>query len=173
MIHFHKKNYKIGLDIDDVCCNFLGGYSKYTEGKYIDFKHFFFSYVAHRLLPDVGEEFWMGLEPKFDPNELPFLPTCYISTRSFDKRISENWLEKNGFPCMPVIHTHMGTKVDACKKLGVNIFVDDFIKNFSELHAAGVETFLYDCDHNRQFDVGDYRIKDICEVPKKIMNLNL
>src|SRR5688572_8943195 len=112
MLHFHKRNYKIGLDVDDVCCKFLEGFSDATEGKYKDFKNFFFSYQTNHILPDLPVEFWMNLEPKFDPHLLPFLPTCYISTRNFNKATTEKWLEKHGFPCMPVIHTNMGSKVD-------------------------------------------------------------
>lgn len=171
MIHFHKRNHKIGLDIDDVCCKFLEGYTKQTEGKYKDFIHFFFSYQTNHILPTMSEEFWLNLEPKFDGRTLPFLPTCYISMRSFDSKISEEWLERNGFPCMPVIHTNLGSKVDACKKLGVDIFVDDFIKNFSEMNSAGIHTLLMDCTHNQQYNVDPYRIFDLNEVPDKITEL--
>lgn len=173
MLHFHKRNHRIGLDIDDVCCKFLEGYTQFTEGKYADFKHFYFSYQTNHILPSVPEEFWLNLEPKTDPLTWTFLPTCYVSTRNFDKKITEQWLEKNGFPCMPVVHTNMGSKVDACKKFNVGIFVDDFLKNFEELNAAGIETFLYDCTHNQQYNVGTHRIFDLNEIPKKIMELGL
>lgn len=174
MLHFHKKNYRIGLDIDDVCCKFLDGYSKYTQGKYSDFKHFYFSYKTNHILPDIAEDFWMNLEPVFDPTKLNFLPTCYISTRSFDKTVTQRWLEKNNFPCMPVIHVgHNNSKVNACRDMKIDVFIDDFLKNFEELNAAGIETFLFDCCHNRQYDVGTYRIFDLNEVPKKLTDLGI
>jgi len=173
MLHFHKKNYKIGLDIDDVCAKFLEGYTKFTDGKYADFKHFYFSYQTNHILPTVPDEFWLNLEPKFDPLTLPFLPTCYVSTRSFDKSLTEQWLEKNNFPCMPVIHTNHGSKIDACRKMNVNVFVDDFLKNFEELNAAGIETFLMDCTHNQQYNVGTHRIYTLNEVPAKIIELGI
>jgi uncharacterized HAD superfamily protein len=171
MLHFHRKNHKIGLDIDDVCCKFLEGYTKATEGKFKDFNHFFFSYQTNHLLPTMPEDFWHNLEPKVDGRTLPFLPTCYISTRNFDKRISEEWLEANGFPCMPVIHTNHGSKVDACKEFGITVFVDDFIKNFEELNKAGINTLLMDCTHNRQYNVDPYRILDLHDLPSKIIDL--
>ena len=174
MLHFHKKNHRIGLDIDEVLASLLKGYSEYSGKDYNEVKNFYFSYETMNQLVGVSEDFWLDLEPKFDGHALPFLPVCYISTRSFDKNITERWIERNGFPCVPVIHVggiDDDTKVNACKQHNVGIFVDDYIKNFQELNANGINTLLLDCCHNRQYNVDTHRINTLYEVPEKIVEL--
>lgn len=173
MLHFYKKNFRIGLDVDEVLADFLGGFSDFTNGEYKDFKHFYFSYKTNGILDTIPESFWLNLPSKVDGLTLPFIPTCYISSRTFDERITEEWLEKNNFPCMPVIHTHNMSKLDACKKMGVNIFADDFINNFMELHEGGIKTFLIDCEHNKQYNVDPYRLDSLYNLPMKISELGL
>ena len=173
MLHFHKKNLRIGLDVDDVCADFLTAYTNYTKGRFSEFSHFFFSYETNHILPTMPDDFWLNLKPMVDGRNLPFLPTCYISSRSFDVKITEQWLEKNGFPCMPVIHTNLMNKVDACKKHKISVFIDDFIRNFEELNYNNIPTLLMDSSHNRQYDVESYRIFNLNEVPKKIIELGI
>lgn len=170
MLQFHKKNYRIGLDIDEVCANFLNGYSKLTNKDYSAVKNFSFSYNIFPNLEQVGKEFWLNLEPKVDPSRLPFLPTVYISTRRFHTVITEEWLETNGFPCAPVVHVTDG-KVEAMQKWNLDFFIDDYIKNFQELNEAGIKTLLMDCVHNRQYNVGNYRLSSLYELPAKIAEL--
>ena len=88
------------------------------------------------------------------------------------KGVGERWLEKNHFPCVPVIHVD-GSKIEACKSMNVDIYVDDFIRNFQELNDAGITTFLMDCVHNRQYNVEDYRLDKLENLPEKIMKLGL
>ena len=128
MIHFHKKNHVIGLDIDDVLADFRGGYSEWINKDYRGHEHFYFSYGTNDQLLRLDDEFWLNLKPKVDGRKLPFMPRCYVSTRAgLNESVSQEWLERNGFPCVPVIHVN-GSKSDACRSMGVDIFVDDFIK---------------------------------------------
>lgn len=172
MLHFFKKSHRIGLDIDEVCADFLGGYAEKFDANYKEAKHFYFSYQTMPNLLSLEEDWWENLPAKVDGAKLPFLPACYISKRTFDVKITERWLEKNHFPCVPVIHVD-GSKIEACKSMNVDIYVDDFIRNFQELNAAGITTFLMDCVHNRQYNVEDYRLDKLESLPEKIMKLGL
>lgn len=171
MIHFHKKNHRIGLDIDEVLANFLSSYSEYMNIDYTTAKHFYFSYQTNDNLNILQDDFWLNMKPKVNGHDLNFLPSCYISSRNFDTKITEQWLENNGFPCMPVIHTSNGGKMEACKQMNVGIFVDDFLLNFQELSAVGIHTMLMDCTHNKQYDVDPYRLMDLNDLPSKIIEL--
>ena len=173
MIHFHKKNYVIGLDIDDVLADFRGGYSDLINKDYRESEHFYFSYGTNDRLLRLDDDFWLNLKPKVDGKTLPFMPRCYVSTRAgLNESVSQEWLERNGFPCVPVIHVN-GSKSDACRSMGVDVFVDDFIKNFEELNASGVHTLLLDCAHNRQYNVDPFRLMDLNLLPQKLIDLNL
>lgn len=171
MIHFHKKNHRIGLDIDEVLADFLPSYSDYMNINYREAKHFYFSYQTNKNLAEIPDDFWLNIPPKMNGYELNFLPSCYVSSRNFNVNITEQWLEKNGFPCMPVLHTDHGGKVEACKKMNVGVFVDDFIQNFEQLSAAGINTMLFNCTHNQQYDVDPYRLFDLNDLSTHIMDL--
>ena len=170
MLHFYKKNYRIGLDIDEVCANFLRGYSALTGEDRNKVKHFQFAYDIYTNLEQATDDFWLSLPPKLDPTTLPFLPTVYISTRTFDKKVTEQWLEENGFPCAPVVHVG-SNKVEEALKWNLDVYVDDYIKNFQELNYAGIKTLLMDCSHNQQYNVSPYRITSLHEVPAKVTEL--
>jgi hypothetical protein len=169
MEQFFLKNIKIGLDVDEVVADFLNSFSEWTKIDCTNIKHFDFSYSIWPIIKALPPEFWLNVKPKIHPEDLNFLPTCYISKRSFAKEITEQWIEKNGLPCVPVYHVeHNDTKVKACKDSGIDVYVDDSIINFQELNAAGIKTFLMDTRQNRQFDVGDYRLHHIRELIHKI-----
>jgi len=170
MVNFYKKNFRIGIDLDEVCVDFLSGYSKLTGKDFMNVSNFYFSYDTQKILDDAPPEFWLDLKPKFDPKLLPFTPACYISRRHFDPEITRTWIERNQFPCMPVIHVE-SSKIDACREMKLDYYIDDHIKNFQELNAAGIPTFLMDCVHNRQYNVDPYRITDIYELPRRIMDI--
>lgn len=174
MLDFFKKNYKIGLDLDEVCVDFLTGYAKEFNMPLEDIKHFYFSYNTWNNLEELHDdhEWWINLEAKVKGDTLPFLPVGYVSNRSFPTSVSERWLEKNKFPCMPVIHV-TNSKLAACQELGINVYIDDHIKNFQELMAGGITCFLMDCQHNQNYDVGEYRIKSLHEVPQKLISMGL
>lgn len=169
MEQFFLKNIKVGLDIDEVVADFLNSFAEWIGEDLSHIKHFDFSYSSWPKIKALPEEFWLNVKPKIHPEDLNFLPTAYVSKRSFDKSVTERWLEKHGFPCMPVHHImQKDTKVTVCKEVGLDVYVDDSIINFQELNAAGIKTFLMDTKQNRQFDVGDYRLHHIRELIHKI-----
>ena len=112
------------------------------------------------------EVFIAELPRRIEPSDMPFEPVCYITSRSVDTSVTEGWIERNGFPCVPVITVgHGESKVDAAKKAGVEVFVDDNYDTFMELNAAGICCYLMDAPHNARYDVGYRRIKSLRDLP--------
>jgi hypothetical protein len=154
---------KIGLDIDEVIADFTKGWAK-VHG--VDERPECWNY--HRNMgkefkkmkeQNVLDDFYLNLEPKIDPNDIPFEPHCYVTSRPVDTEITEQWLEKHKFPGSKVITVPLGTsKIEALKEAGVEVFIDDGFHNFTELNKAGICCFLLDAPHNRRYKVGHKRI---------------
>ena len=167
MFDFHKKNLRIGLDIDQVCADFILAYeSKYKNEIY----HFNFEYNLQEKFDQLEEEFWLNMPSLIDGKILCFIPTCYISSRNINKEITEKWLKNNNFPCKPVFH-NVNSKLEVCKEQKLDIFVDDNINHFQELTNAGILTFLMDSKSNKQYNVDPYRLLNLNDLPKKILEL--
>jgi len=116
------------------------------------------------LLKD-DKEFWVSIPVKTNPADIHFEPHCYITSRSIPKQWTEEWLDKNGFPTMPVHSVGLGeSKIEVAKKSGIDIFVDDRYENFVELNNAGICTYLFDAPHNRRYNVGYKRIFSLNEL---------
>jgi uncharacterized HAD superfamily protein len=166
--HTYLQHKRIGLDIDEVLCNWVEAWC--TKFNYKIPEVWFFSYKNKehfKHLSESGElnEFYLNLEPKIDPNTIPFEPHCYITSRSIPDEITKLWLQKNGFPAVPVISVGFGeSKVNAAIESGVDLFVDDSYRNFVELNNAGICTYLYDCLHNKRYNVGYKRIYNLNEL---------
>lgn len=152
---------KIVLDIDEVLCDWQGGYRAFTghklPGNYWDSE-----YKTGVELAKLTEnkEFWLGL-PKL-PRNLDFVPHAYVSSRSIPVEWTQEWLEKNNLPCRPVYHVPFGaSKVEILKEIGTEIFIDDRFENFAEASRAGICSYLMDASHNQFYDVGYRRVKDL------------
>jgi len=156
---------KIGLDIDDVVCDFVGGYCERFDVP--DPNHWYCHYDIVKQLGEIVKDdtFYLGLKPKVDAKDLPFEPHCYITSRSIPKEWTEKWLYNNGFPTRPVYTIPFNTsKVEVAKQSGIDIYVDDRYENFVELNNAGICTYLFDAPHNRKYNVGYKRIKSLKEL---------
>jgi uncharacterized HAD superfamily protein len=100
------------------------------------------------------------------PEDLPFEPHCYITSRPVSKEVSEAWLDKHHFPAKPVYSIDVRTsKVQVAKDAGVEIFVDDAFENFVELNNGGIFTYLYSAPWNQKHDVGHMRINSLKDIP--------
>jgi uncharacterized HAD superfamily protein len=152
---------RIGLDIDGVIANFSDAFQK-RFGLNLPVHHWEFTYAwrdhKHKLVDD--EEFWFNIEPLIEGKNLPFEPICYCTNRLIGTRITEQWLEKNNFPCKPVI-TVNGGKVEKLKEQKLDIFVDDNYDTFIELNNAGICTYLWDRPHNQKYNVGHKRLHSL------------
>lgn len=160
--HRYLNHPKIGLDIDEVLCDWVGGWIEMFD---MDVpKSWFFDRKIMERFEDLRKkgklnEFYLNLKPKVDPNDIPFEPHCYVTSRPVDSSITEQWLDMHGFPSRPVYTVKVGeSKVDVIKNAGVEIFIDDRFDNFVELNNAGICTFLWNAEHNSRYDVGYKRI---------------
>lgn len=163
--HAYLNAPKIGLDIDEVLADWVAHWTLY-HGQEVPETWNFDRSIGEKFdkLKD-DKDFWLSIPVKTSPYEINFEPHCYITARSIPKEWTEEWLDNNGFPTMPVhVVPHNASKVQVAKESGIDIFVDDRFENFVELNKAGVFCFLFDAPHNRRYDVGFkrlYSLKDI------------
>jgi len=160
------KPVKIGLDIDDVLSDFCPAFCKRFYLKPFPESWTFDRNIGEKFNTLKKEKsFWLSIPRKTDPSTIPFEPTCYITSRSIPKEWTERWLDKNGFPPVPVYQVGIdGSKVEIAKNAGIEMFIDDRYENFVELTAAGIFTYLFDAPHNQRYDVGHRRIKSLSEI---------
>ena len=119
----YLKPKKIGLDIDEVLCDWVGGWIK-KFGYEARPKSWDFSYNIgsefKSLRKKQMEAFYLGLSPKV--KEIPFEPHCYITSRSVPTELTQRWLQNNGFPTKKVYSVGLGkSKVAVAKDSGIEI----------------------------------------------------
>jgi uncharacterized HAD superfamily protein len=159
---------KIGLDIDEVLADWVGAWIKKFD-LHVPSSWFFDYEILKRfdVLKEAGEldDFYLNLEPKIKPEDIPFEPHCYVTSRPVSSEITIKWLEKHKFPTRPVITVPVATsKVKVIKDAGVDVFVDDRYDNYEELNRNGICCYLFDAPHNQRYDVGYRRIKSLKEL---------
>lgn len=154
---------RVGLDIDDVLADYIPSYCQ--QHNIFKPKCWSFDpYFKHRYEESLHDpDFWLNLEVKINPDEIPFDPICYITSRpEFLRDVTEQWLFENNFPIAPVVFTQ--DKASACKEFNLQIFVDDNFDNYTSINNAGINCYLMDCEHNRKFNVGYKRIKSLKDI---------
>ncbi len=162
---------KFGLDIDGVLADFGGAWSGlYPEISATPNSWYFDRNIKKRFdtMRDEGvlNDFYLSFEALVKPEDIPFDPICYITSRPVDKEISEQWLDQKGFPTKPVLSIDIQkSKVEVAKEAGVEIFVDDSYENFVDLNNNGIFTYLYSTPWNKRYDVGHMRIDSLKEIP--------
>ena len=165
---------KIGLDIDGVIADFTKAWHNlYPEISATPNTYYFDKKIMQRFddMREAGtlDDFYLNLEPLIDPKDLPFEPKCYVTARPVDTKITEEWLEKHGFPKKKVITVPTGTsKVKVMRDAGIELFIDDYYKNFVELNSAGITTYLYSAPWNMEYDVGHMRIFSLNDIPELV-----
>ena len=166
--HRYLNHPKIGLDIDEVLCNWVDGWCK--KHNYPIPCNWRFSYENKKHFEELHnsgelEDFYLNLPRKINPQDIPFEPHCYITARSINPEITKQWLMNNGFRTAPVYSVGFGeSKVQVAKEAGVEIFVDDSFDNFVEMNNAGICTFLWDAPHNQRYNVGAKRLYSLKEL---------
>lgn len=166
--HKYLNQPKIGLDIDEVLCNWVGDWTeKYNMETPTSWS--FDKDIVGRFneMKDKNEldDFFLNLSPLIKPEDIPFEPHCYITSRPVKSEVSKQWLQEKGFPARPVFTTGVGmSKVDIAKEQGIDIFVDDGYHNFVDLNKAGICCYLMDAPHNRRYNVGHKRIFNLKEL---------
>lgn len=165
--HNYLRRPRIGLDIDEVLADWVGHWTS-RHGQEVPETWNFDRHISKKFeaLKD-DKEFWMSIPVKTRPEDIHFEPCCYITSRIIPTEWTEEWLDKNGFPTMPVVTVpHGWSKVDAAKANNVEIFVDDRYENFVELNNGGVFCYLFDAPHNKRYDVGHRRIRSLSELTR-------
>lgn len=165
---FKKPIKKIGLDIDEVLCDWVNPWCKKFGLPRPTSWGFQRNIMKHfKEMRESGElaEFYMSLQPLMKPSDIPFEPYCYVTSRPVPSEVTEKWLDLHGFPVKPVITVPAGeSKVEALKTAGVDVFVDDRYENFEELNRNGILCYLWDSAHNQRYNVGYKRIKSLKEL---------
>lgn len=166
--HITRPKPKIGLDIDEVLCNWVGAWCAYYNMP-TPTAWFFDGNIVKKFekMKEKGilDSFYADLEPLLKPEDLPFEPHAYVTSRPVSSEITTEWLRKHGFPIRPVITVKLGqSKADVIKDAGIDIFVDDRYDNFEELNRKGICCFLWDAPHNQRYEVGFKRIKSLKEL---------
>lgn len=165
--------FKIGLDIDGVLADFdksLLAY--YGESELKEINYWSEPGIVNLFTDEIKNNpvFWATIEPLMYGGDLPFEPHCYITARSIDKKITQQWLDSNGFPKKPLYSVSVGgSKVQAAKEAGINIFIDDCYDNYVELNNAGICTFLYTKSYNEKYNVGHRRIGSLQEFKERFL----
>lgn len=164
----YEKSIKIGLDVDEVLADWLGYWTELLGIDRPTSWHFDPGLLdKFEALESEGklEGLYLGLKPLVRPEDIPFEPHCYITSRPVPSRVTEKWLSIYGFPARPVFTVSPGnSKVDIALEQGLDIFVDDAYHNFASLNKAGVFTYLMDAPHNRRYEVGHRRIHSLKEL---------
>jgi hypothetical protein len=164
--HNYLIHNKIGLDIDGVLGDFVGHLCA-TFGKPEHMPTHWNCPFIRTNFDKVKKDakFWATIPTLINPEDIPFEPHCYITARSIDAKVTQEWLDSNGFPMAPLYCIGVGeSKEEVALKSGVEIFVDDNFENFRCLNAAGVSTYLMDTSYNRYYNVGYKRIKSLKEI---------
>ena len=166
--HRYLKAPRIGLDIDETICGFVQGY---CERYNVQIPH---CWNFDPLLPErlaelaTDKAFWLGLAPLVKPEELPFEPAAYITSRLIPNEWTQEWLWLHGFPCAPVVTVkHGNDKAEHIRRLELQYFVDDSMSTFMELTRQGICCFLMDAKHNQRYNVGHKRIKSLQELAER------
>lgn len=165
---YRKPLKKIGLDIDEVLCDWVGPWCKkfgLERPMNWGFQREIMKHFEEMTASGELETFYLDLPVLTKPQDVPFEPHCYVTSRPVPTELSEKWLDKNGFSVKKVITVPPGTsKLQVLKDEGVDIFVDDRYENFVELNNGGICCYLFDAPHNQKYNVGYKRIKSLKEI---------
>jgi len=93
----------IGLDIDGVLADFTRGWNNvYPDAPAMPDKYNYDPKMGQRFkaMKAAGtlDDFFLSLEPLFDPKDLPFIPKGYVTARPVETNVTEQWLTNVGFP---------------------------------------------------------------------------
>lgn len=167
--HHTYLNYpRIGLDIDEVICGWVGAWTTRFGYNIPENWHFSYNNKTHfeSFSPEELYDFYLNIAPIIKPEDIPFEPHCYITSRSIPVEYTKEWIQRNGFPTRPVHCVPFDeSKVTIAKAAGIEVFVDDKFENFTELNNAGICTYLLTTPHNKRYNVGHKRIDSLKDLP--------
>ena len=159
--------WRIGLDVDDVCCDFIGAYMrKFGVPAPNSWK---WNYTFSKQMGSLSEkdrlQFFLDIPPCTNPLTWGFEPECYITHRVVEASVTRNWVESNGFPCAEVVNVDSTEqKVEEALKRQLDIFVDDKYETVVAMRKAGIAAYLMNRSHNIQYNAGALRIYELSEI---------
>lgn len=172
----------IGIDIDDtiantydVLCNYAQNYTINDMGKEI--KDVNRNIITHmyctnfhnwnkkedkEFLDKYYEKTVLKVQPKMyavenikrlkESGDKIYLITARFLSDKFDvEKLTKDWLEKYGIPYDKLI-LNSQNKLIAAKENDIDIFVDDSIKNCTEMAHVGIKTYMMDTIINKNFE---------------------
>jgi uncharacterized HAD superfamily protein len=159
---------RIGLDIDDVICSWVSTWCKKFKLDIPSCWQFQWNLQEEfERMKNSGEldQFYLDLPVNENPDNIPFVPVCYITHRPVSREITEQWLLKHGFPLSPVFSVKSrDEKIEVAKSMKLDVFVDDNFDTFKHFNQNGICCYLYTAKHNQRHDVGYRRIKRLNEL---------
>lgn len=152
----YLKPKRIGIDVDDVLADFMGAYCERYNLQRPNAWEFDSEFVDH--YKDLDNNFFLNLKTILSPEDLPFEPIAYITSRRESlNEATFKWLfEVNHYPVAPLIFAT--DKLKPIKELKIDRFIDDKVATFIHLNLNGVLCYLFDSSHNQRIDVGHKRI---------------
>lgn len=162
---------RIGLDIDGVIADFEKAFVErfaYPGYHVTSWNDPLFRDNFSKVHDD--EKFWLELPliEELIHKPLGFNPVGYVTARPIDDSVTMKYLfEIHRLPKAPLINVGVhGTKLEACKELNIELFVDDAYHNYVDLNKGGVTCLLKTRPHNTCFNVGSRRIDSIHNLEK-------
>ena len=169
--------YKIALDIDDVLAQFYPAMCEKFNQPCLQIDIWDgegeASFVANNFHKIEGNRmFWLGLDKLSRPGDINFKVEYYItSSPRFIKKLREDWLQSYGFP--PALVRSTTDKVAEMRRIGVNVLVDDNIKNLEAVKAAGMIPIQFVPPYMRVIRGDLNPITHLSQVPNILANLKI
>ena len=157
---------RLGLDIDNVICDFTRGVFKFAGVPYqevyrvhsYDYKEVFnFKNLWERVKDD--ETFWLSL-PVLD-SHIPSCCAAFVSARYCPPETTMRWLEKHNLAKLPLHQTK--DKLQTLRNLNLQGLVDDKAEVFLEVREEFPLSFLVSRPWNRHVSTPNriYRLEEL------------
>jgi len=170
------KNKRIALDIDGVLCDFGDGVI--NRAKEMNLEVHFPITSRHIQKWDICDKFtevmedawldknfWLNLKPINKSRPLLINPVAYITSRPISTKVTEQWLDRWGFPPARVITVEKPTnKLRHLKQLNVDMYVDDLHTTIIQLRRARINAILFEAPYQ-------ISVKEECKELPTIKNL--
>ena len=158
----HVNQPRISLDVDDCCADFLGYFQRYFNTTLNPYWKG--SYKMEEMLNKIKDDkdFWLNIPVLHRP---PVEVDLYVSSRSIPVEWTMEWLQKNGFPCAPVVHVPWNeSKIEVLKEYKIDVHCDDKVQNYRDCIREGIFCYLVTAPHNTYLDVGSRRIESLLDL---------
>lgn len=159
----------IYLDIDGVVLDFPQHFYNWFQEPYISPTKWNDPFIKAHFEEIINKPiFWSNLPNVSRPEDLVsinHLIKGYITAAPCQARLREDNLIKNGFIHKPVYTVGIhDSKVEICKQLNVDLFVDDKPQNFIELNRAGIPCILFNQTWNNDVNARGLRITNLNQI---------